>query len=990
VPLGHGSPLLEHLIISRRTTTRDAAGTATARGPYRRDRLAVRQIRSYACRELMTSQAHPEIVQLVPHTHWDREWYEPFQVFRFRLVRLLDEVLVRAEHDPEFRFTLDGQMAAVDDYLEVRPEHRDRVAALVRGGQLAVGPWQILLDEFLCSGETIVRNLELGWRRAEELGAVMPVGYLPDMFGHCAQMPQILRRAGIRHACVWRGVPASVSTHAFRWASPDGSWLRTEYLYGGYGNGVDLFAVPGELGGSLARHYGAVADWFGDDPQLAMFGTDHMAPLPGLMDLVRELPAAGAPVQLAVTTLTDYVTAYDPDEAGLTTVTGELRSHARANILPGVLSVRGQLKAAMARAEQVVERYAEPFAALWSTENHQRFLDMAWRRIIDCSCHDSVTGCGVDETAVQVAARLAEAEQLGCAVRDQVVAGLAAAVPSDGFVVLNPSPEAREGLVEVTVVALDETADVVPVLADGTALAMQELERSPILLTDEVVPADRLGQVLARVYGRELFQQQVERVVLKPGEITFHVAPAPSTEFDPAGLRATVAAHAEEWDGDWRVRILAAPTRRVLVSTPVPALSWAAVRAEQPTQQQSAAREQRSPHPAARQSAAAQRASAPAEVSDPAVMVGDRGLENGRVRVTVAADGTMTAHGEDGTTMTGVGRLVDGGDRGDSYNWGPPADDRLVDTPDSVLVEVLERGPLRAVLVVDRDYRWPTELTADRERRSEATEPVRVRTLVELRCGEPFVRLAVSFRNPSADHRLRLHVPLPEPTGTSYGEGQFAVTARGLTSEGGGGEHPLPTFPASAFVTAGDATVLLDRVSEYELVNGGRELAVTVLRSVGWLSVNLHPLRYEPAGPRLATPAAQRLGETVEVRLGVLPRAGGWGAAGALRAAELFRHDLVARTGTAGVGDPLPTGEAGLSVSGDGVALSSLRRRDGALELRVVAMSATATVATVRGRFATATRVDLLGAELDVLDADLGGELTLPLAPWEIATLRLT
>jgi alpha-mannosidase len=72
------------------------------------------------------------------------------------------------------------------------------------------------------------------------------------------------------------------------------------------------------------------------------------------------------------------------------------------------------------------------------------------------------------------------------------------------------------------------------------------------------------------------------------------------------------------------------------------------------------------------------------------------------------------------------------------------------------------------------------------------------------------------------------------------------------------------------------------------------------------------------------------------------------------------------------------------------VALSSLRRRDGALELRVVAMSATATVATVRGRFATATRVDLLGAELDVLDADLGGELTLPLAPWEIATLRLT
>ncbi len=917
----------------------------------------------------MTAPPQPDVVQLVPHTHWDREWYEPFQTFRFRLVRLLDEVLVRAEHDPEFRFTLDGQMAAVDDYLEVRPEHRDRVAALVRGGQLAVGPWQILLDEFLCSGETIVRNLELGWRRAEELGAVMPVGYLPDMFGHCAQMPQILRRAGIRHACVWRGVPASVTSHAFRWAAPDGSWLRTEYLYGGYGNGVDLFAVPGELGGSLARHHGAVAGWFGTDPQLAMFGTDHMAPLPGLMDLVRELPAGRAPVQLAVTTLTDYVTAYDPDQTGLATVTGELRGHARANILPGVLSVRGQLKAAMARAEQVVERYAEPFAALWSPENHQRFLDMAWRRIIDCSCHDSVTGCGVDETAVQVAARLAEAEQLGCAVRDQVVAGLAAAVPSDGFVVLNPSPWAREGLVEVTVVAPDETADVVPTLPDGTRLPVQELGRSPVLLADEVVPADRLGQVLARVYGRELFQQQVERVVLTPGEVTFHVAPAPSTEFDPAALRATVAAHAEEWEGDWRVRILAAPTRRALVSAPVPALGWAAVRAEQ--------------------SAAVRSASAPVEVSDPVVVVGDRLLDNGRLRVTVAANGTLTVHGEDGTTLKGVGRLVDGGDRGDSYNWGPPAGDLLVDTPESVQVEVRERGPLRAVLAVDRDYRWPTGLTADRDGRLEATESVRVRTLVELRHGEPFVRLSVSFRNPAADHRLRLHVPLPEPASTSYGEGQFAVTARGLTSEGGGGEHPLPTFPASAFVTAGDATVLLDRVSEYELVDGGRELAVTVLRSVGWLSVNLHPLRYEPAGPQLPTPAAQRLGEMIEVRLGVLPRAGAWAAAGALQAAELFRHDLVARTGTAAVGDSLPAGEAGLSVGGEGVALSSLRRRDDGLEMRVVAMSDAATVATVRGRFGAVARVDLLGAELEILGADLPGKLALRLAPWEIATIRL-
>src|SRR5689334_2844444 len=144
-------------------------------------------------------------VWLVPHTHWDREWYEPFQRFRLRLVDLMDDVVERAGREPGFRFTMDGQMAAVDDYLEVRPERTNAVRDLAAAGRLAIGPWRVLMDEFLCSGETMFRNLEIGRRDAERLGPVMGIGYLPDMFGHCAQMPQILRHAGIEQACVWRG-----------------------------------------------------------------------------------------------------------------------------------------------------------------------------------------------------------------------------------------------------------------------------------------------------------------------------------------------------------------------------------------------------------------------------------------------------------------------------------------------------------------------------------------------------------------------------------------------------------------------------------------------------------------------------------------------------------------------------------------------------------------------------------------------------------------
>ncbi|HEX2754338.1 MAG TPA: hypothetical protein VHM48_02685, partial [Candidatus Limnocylindrales bacterium] len=235
--------------------------------------------------------AAPTIIHLVPHTHWDREWYEPFQVFRMRLVELVDQLLDSMEADDRMAFTLDGQVATIDDYLEIRPAGRARIERLIAAGRLAIGPWQILMDEFLVSGETIVRNLELGWHAAEAFGAAMPVGYLPDMFGHVAQMPQILRRAGIRHAVVWRGVPAAIDRHAFTWRSPDGSAVRAEYLVGGYGNGAYLLAIPDRLAEKVGRYADASRAFYGDRSILAMYGTDHAVPSPRLARIVADANA---------------------------------------------------------------------------------------------------------------------------------------------------------------------------------------------------------------------------------------------------------------------------------------------------------------------------------------------------------------------------------------------------------------------------------------------------------------------------------------------------------------------------------------------------------------------------------------------------------------------------------------------------------------------------------------------------------------------------
>ncbi|HEY8217846.1 MAG TPA: alpha-mannosidase, partial [Acidimicrobiia bacterium] len=230
----------------------------------------------------------PVPVAIVPHTHWDREWYAPFQSFRIRLVGLLDELLDLLERDESYeRFLLDGQTVVVDDYLAIRPDAAERLAKLAAAGRLQIGPWMVLMDEFMVSGETMIRDLQLGIARATELGAVMEVGYLPDMFGHVAQMPQLLRLAGFDHAVVWRGVPATIDRTAFWWSAPDGSRVRAEYLYGSYSNGRDL---PPDAPGLVRRAHGYEAELgpavLPGGGLLLMNGTDHQLPQAYLGDVV--------------------------------------------------------------------------------------------------------------------------------------------------------------------------------------------------------------------------------------------------------------------------------------------------------------------------------------------------------------------------------------------------------------------------------------------------------------------------------------------------------------------------------------------------------------------------------------------------------------------------------------------------------------------------------------------------------------------------------
>jgi mannosylglycerate hydrolase len=443
-----------------------------------------------------------------------------------------------------------------------------------------------------------------------------------------------------------------------------------------------------------------------------------------------------------------------------------------------------------------------------------------------------------------------------------------------------------------------------------------------------------------------------------PPSLTIVVGDRPDPpDLDVDALRAEVQAAAEaDPDRTWWFQVEGPPRRRLLVDVPVPPLGWTTVRPRQ--------------------------AAAP-EPDGPVRADGHR-LDNGLVVVEAASDGTLRITG--GTVeLAGAARLVDGGDAGDLYNYAPPATDELVDAPARTDLRLLETGPLRARLEVARTYRWPAGLGADGTSRAAERVLAGTTLLVEVRAGEPFVRLTLTVENPATDHRVRLHVPVGDgPAARSAAEGQFAVVERGRTAEGGHGEVPLPTYPAHGFVAAGAAALLLDQVSEYELLDG--ELAVTVLRAVGQISRNNNPWRTEPAGPELPTPGAQCVGRS-QFRLAVMPLTGPWHQAGVLDAMERYQHDLVAAPGRGPAGAEVASA-AGLEVAGDGVVMSSLRRRDGWFELRLAAEHPDATVATVTGPFDAARRADLLGRPGDDLPV-AGRTLRLDLAPWEIATVQL-
>jgi mannosylglycerate hydrolase len=438
----------------------------------------------------------PRHFSVIAHTHWDREWYWPFERFRMWLGRVVDGVIETLESDPAFRsFTLDGQAIVLEDYLDIRPENEQRLRALLAAGRIETGPSYILPDELLVGAEPLVRNLLMGRRVCERFGAApASVGYLPDSFGHPAQLPQILDGFGIGSFIFSRGMGDQLDEVGilFRWRAPDGSAVLAIQQLPHYGNFAAIAdADAGEQRiNSILEQFGEQLERAGVEDLLLCNGSDHHGIQRNLPELCGELSRRFEGREFEISTYSAYVSRIAAAEVPYWS--GELIDSRIQNVLRGVNSARLYLKQANERAERQLLAL-ETFAAIGALRRAESFplpdFNLAWRELLRNHPHDSICGCSCDEVHRDMLVRYESLQRTLGLQAEWELERSQAADAEDRATVFNPLPESRRGLVELPgsepqIVELEWFATATVELAPASA---QEPQQGARIESDEFV-----------------------------------------------------------------------------------------------------------------------------------------------------------------------------------------------------------------------------------------------------------------------------------------------------------------------------------------------------------------------------------------------------------------------------------------------------------------------------------------------------------------------
>jgi len=771
---------------------------------------------------------------IVPHTHWDREWYQTFQQFRIRLIDLINNLIDILKKDETFSdFTMDGQTIILEDYLEIHPERREILKKYITEGRIHVGPWYVLPDEFLVSAESIIRNLFLGHKIASEFGRVMKIGYIPDPFGHITQMPQILKGFGMDSIIFWRGIEYEQSQgNEFIWQGPDGTELFAVHLPKvGYCNAM---SISEDVNQAYKLIKEAIEDLLSRETSkslLLLNGVDHLEAQPHIPRLVRELNKYFIDVEIKQGNLKEYIDyAKETVKPNLNKVTGEFRSGKDTPILQSVYSSRMYIKQANTRCETLLENWAEPTASLaWLLGRNypQSLIWTSWKWLLKNHPHDSVCGCSIDQVHREMMIRFDWSGQIAQEV-------------------INKNLDYITGKIKIDYLNKDELA----------------------LVVFNPLPYSIDENVKVRVkFSKEINLDRVNVLTTEGGKVPYQLKGYGSDYeiiFDP--FKPPQSSEVNYIDISFTAKDIVACGYKIYIIKAINNI----------------------------------RMSNKKEY-DTDIKAGRDYIENKYYKVIAEeGNGTVTIVDKlDNKIFKNCNKFVDGGDAGDEYTYSAPLNDQLVVSQVNN-ISIQDVGPAEATLRISGKMRLPVELKSNRKSRADKIVECPIESEVKLFSDIQRIEFKTKFDNRVCDHRLRVEFPTAIKTDYVYANGHFDVVKRfiNIPDSKGWVEETYKTAHNSGFIDINNGkyglAILNKGLPEHEIIPDNNTIALTLVRSIGWLSREDLEYRTGNAGPSLSTPEAQCLGEHTFL-YALIPHQDNWDNARISQRTKQFKTKILTR-----------------------------------------------------------------------------------------------
>lgn len=397
-------------------------------------------------------------ISVMPHTHWDREWYfVSSKSLMFSLHNFREAMDYLKENDDFKYFLLDAQVSIIDDYIKYYPEDEELIKELISTERLIIGPWYTQTDLLVIGGESIVRNLYYGMDRAKELGNTMHVGYVPDSFGQSAQMPQIYNGFNIDKCVFRRGKSEKqIDKAEFYWEGPGDSKVFTHNIVD-YGNMIN---PPREKDEIIEYFNGKIDELLPlstSNHILLMNGQDQRPIRKDLLEIIKKAREEGLDVEINNLYNTLEVLETEGIKNGnIPTFQGEFTFGQKSRVHKSIFSNRADLKILNNKAENKIVNIIEPMCtiaySLGIRYNHKAIEEM-WKLMFENAAHDSIGMCNSDTVNRDIESRYKRVNDLADNLFEIVARLIGQGIPEKDvfqFQVYNYLPYKRSEVKKVT------------------------------------------------------------------------------------------------------------------------------------------------------------------------------------------------------------------------------------------------------------------------------------------------------------------------------------------------------------------------------------------------------------------------------------------------------------------------------------------------------------------------------------------------------------